>query len=99
MVLSVALTVVGGVLLAVRVPAFSEPVILHVDPLIGVDRVGSIWEAVGIFGIGLIMVAVHMLLAAEFLERIPLLAYVSAAAGAFTALLLLISTAYIVSLN
>ncbi len=99
LMLSGAFILAGGVVLAIAAPRFSEPVILHVDPVIGVDRVGSVGEAISMFGIGVVMVAINLILAKEFLERMPRLAYVSAAAGALVALLTLIATAYVASLN
>ena len=45
------------------------------------------------------MVAINLVLAKEFLERMPRLAYVSAAAGALVALLTLVATSYVASLN
>ena len=99
LILSGAFILAGGIVLAIAAPRFSEPVILHVDPVIGVDRVGSVGEAIGMFGIGVVMVAINLVLAKEFLERMPRLAYVSAAAGALVALFTLVATAYVASLN
>ncbi len=96
---SLFLIVFGWALAYFRLRHIEEPLILHFSDYTGINQIGSALELGVMGGIGLIIWAVNMLLAAALEARILFLARVTAYATLMMAILLFFAFMAIMSVN
>ncbi len=77
----------------------NQPLILHFNPLVGINQVGNIWNLARVAGLGVTVIVLNYLIALELEERFPFIGKLLASGALVFALLLCVAFAAIIGVN
>ncbi|MBI5220857.1 MAG: hypothetical protein HY978_03430 [Candidatus Liptonbacteria bacterium] len=97
--LALMVTLGGWMWVYLTLRGIGQPLILHFNPLVGINQVGNVWNLARIAGLGVTVIVVNYLIALELDERYPFVGKLLASGALVFALLLFVAFAAIIAVN